>query len=276
LDVLSFPFIGEIPQIRAGKEDKRFYKKFLRLFDARRLRLRKKDEGERHDIVVEDKNKNYMNEAFRIVRTNLDFMEGASEQAKVVLFTSLNIGSGKTFTSVNLAISMAIKNKKVALIDLDMRKASLSKYVGSPATGISNYLGKMQNDPAKIIIKGRLHPNLDIIPVGIIPPNPAELLLDERLETLLNQLREQYDYIFLDCTPVKMVADASIVAKLSDLAIFVIRSGLMDKRALPDVEEFRLEGAIKSMAVVLNGVDYRTNRYGYQKYGYYGYEFYGE
>jgi capsular exopolysaccharide synthesis family protein len=275
LDVLSFPFIGEIPQIRAGKEDKRFYAKFLRLFDAMRLRLGKKDEGERHDIVVEDKNKNYMNEAFRIVRTNLDFMEGASEQAKVVLFTSLNIGSGKTFTSVNLAISMAIKNKKVALIDLDMRKASLSKYVGSPTTGISNYLGKMQDDPAKIIVKGRLHPNLDIIPVGIIPPNPAELLLDERLETLLNQLREQYDYIFLDCTPVKMVADASIVAKLSDLTVFIVRSGLMDKRALPDVEEFRQEGALKSMAVILNGVDYRTNRYGYQKYGYYGYE-YGE
>jgi capsular exopolysaccharide synthesis family protein len=167
---------------------------------------------------------------------------------------------------------MAVKGKKVIAIDLDMRKASMSRTVDSPKTGISNYLGNMVNDPKDIIVKGVLHPNLDVIPVGTIPPNPAELLLEPRLEELLTELREQYDYIFLDCTPVEMVADAAIVEKVADITLFVIRAGLMDRRLLPDVERFYAEKSFKNMSVILNGTEYQQGKYGYHRYGYgYGY-----
>jgi capsular exopolysaccharide synthesis family protein len=256
LDNLTIPYIGEIP-----------------------LMLEKKNKlDQQTNIVVQEKSRDYMNEAFRVVRTKIDFMKGMSDQMKVMMLTSFNVGSGKTFTATNLAISMALRGKKVIVIDLDMRKASLSKSVNSPKTGISNYLGNMVDNPQEIIVRRTLHPNLDIIPVGTIPPNPAELLLENRLGDLLVQLREQYDYILLDCPPVEMVADASIIERVSDITLFVIRIGLMDRRMLADVEKLYTEKVFKNMAVILNGSDYKNGRYGYHKYGYhYGYGYgYGE
>jgi capsular exopolysaccharide synthesis family protein len=250
LEVLTIPFIGEIPLMR-----KKEYK-----------------QNPQPDIVVQEKTKDYMNEAFRVVRTNMDFMKGLSEKTKVIMTTSSNINSGKTFITTNLAISMAIKGQKVLVIDLDMRKASLSKFIDSPKIGISNYLGNMVNNPPSIIVKGTIHPNLDIIPVGTIPPNPAELLLDKRLADLLKLLCRQYDYIFLDCPPVEMVADAVIIEKVSDLTLFIIRTGLMDRRMLPEVEKYYENKTFKNMAVVLNGSVYTKGKYGYRKYrSHYGY-----
>jgi capsular exopolysaccharide synthesis family protein len=189
-----------------------------------------------------------------------------------MMVTSLNVGSGKTFTTMNLAISMALKGEKVIILDLDLRKASLSESINSPKIGISNYLGNLVNNSQEIIVKRVLHPNLDIIPVGTIPPNPAELLLDRRLKDLLVQLRRQYNYVFLDCPPVDVVADAAIIEKVSDVTLFVIRAGLMDRRALFDVEKFYKEKTYNNMAVILNGTVPKSGKYGYQKYGYsYGY-----
>ncbi|GHU62545.1 chromosome partitioning protein ParA [Bacteroidia bacterium] len=250
LDILTAPYIGEIPLMRE-----------------------KKNKPDRQtNIVVQEGSRDYMNEAFRVIRTKIDFMKGMSDQVKVMMFTSFNVGSGKTFTATNLAISMALRGKEVVVIDLDMRKASLSKSVNSPKTGISNYLGYMIDNPQEIIVKGVLHPNLDIIPVGTIPPNPAELLLDKRLGDLIAQLRQQYDYILLDCPPVEIVADANIIETVSDLTVFVIRAGLMDRRVLPEVDKFYEEKTFKNMAVLLNGTTFKTGKYGYHKYGYhYGY-----
>lgn len=256
LDKLSLPFVGEIP----WKDQKK------------KRSIFKKTTVEPISIVVKEKSRNVINEAFRVVRTNLDFMKGKTEQTQVTMFTSFNPGSGKTFISMNLATSMAIKGKKTVVIDLDMRKASLSAYIDSPAKGISGYLSGQIPDEQTIIYKGNFHPMLDIIPVGTIPPNPAELLLDNRLETLINKLRDNYDYIFIDCPPVSLVADASIIGKIADLCVFVVRCGLMDRRLLPEVETLYQERKFKSMAVLLNGTFYNSNRYGYHKYGYsYGY-----
>lgn len=256
LDKLSLPFVGEIP----WKDQKK------------KRSIFKKTTVEPISIVVKEKSRNVINEAFRVVRTNLDFMKGKTEQTQVTMFTSFNPGSGKTFISMNLATSMAIKGKKTVVIDLDMRKASLSAYIDSPEKGISGYLSGQIPDEQSIIYKGKFHSLLDIIPVGAIPPNPAELLLDNRLETLINKLRDNYDYIFIDCPPVSLVADASIIGKIADLCVFVVRCGLMDRRLLPEVETLYQERKFKSMAVLLNGTFYNSNRYGYHKYGYsYGY-----
>lgn len=263
LEKLTLPFAGEIPY--AGRK-----KRYLTF---------KKQETEPATVVVKEKNRNIINEAFRVVRTNMDFMRVQTGETQVTMFTSFNPGSGKTFISINLAVSMAIKGKKAVVIDLDMRKASLSAYINSPSRGISGYLSGQIQDYNEIIYKGELHPLLDIIPVGTLPPNPAELLLENRLENLLHELRQSYDYIFIDCPPVALVADASIIGKFADLTVFVVRCRLMDRRMLPDIEALYQEHKFKSMALILNGTFYSSARYGYHKYGYsygYGEGYYGK
>lgn len=259
IETMTIPFIGELP---------------LSYHKKKRISLRRNKEEPAPVIVVKEKNRNIINEAFRVVRTNLEFMTGREGKVKVIMLTSVNPGSGKTFISMNLATTFAIKGKKVLIIDLDIRRASLSRYIDSPATGISDYLSGHADSYEKIIVKGKTQPNLDIIPVGTIPPNPAELLSDEKLAVMLTTLRGQYDYIFIDCPPIEIVADAFIINKLADLTLFIIRAGLLDRRMLPEIERFYTEHKYKNMAFILNGTDYAQRRYGYHKYGYsYGYHY---
>lgn len=258
---LSLPFIGEIPLS---------YRKRRGLLGL--LTNRRKDVRE---IVVEEHNGNVINEAFRVVRTNMEFVLGREGRCKTLMFTSANAGSGKTFLSMNLAMSFAIKEKKILVIDLDMRKASLSAFVNSPTMGISNYLSERTDDINCVIVKGKLNPNLDVIPVGTIPPNPTELLFSDRLEQLLAVMKQNYDYIFIDCPPVDIVADSAIINKFVDMTVFVIRSGLFDKSMLPDVERNYTEKRFKNMVTVLNGVYDDGHGYGHYGYGYgYGYGYY--
>ncbi len=264
LEVLTIPFIGEIPLAFRKK------KQWL---------PRKKDNESRqaeYKIVVKERSRNIINEAFRVVRTNLEFMSGKDGKSKIIMFTSFNPGSGKTFTSMNLATSLAIKGKKILAIDLDMRKASFSLYISSPKIGVSNYLSGQIDQLDDIIVKGKTHKNLDIIPVGTIPPNPTELLFENRLEEMLNTLRKEYDYIFIDCPPVEIVADSAIINKLTDMTLFVIRTGLMNRHMLPEVEKLYTEHKYKNMGVILNGTMEAHGTYGgYYKYGYQSYG-YGE
>lgn len=256
IENMTVPFIGEIPQI--------FQKK-------KRFSFRKQKEEPVRTIAVKEKSRNIINEAFRVIRTNLEFMTGRESKLKVIMLTSANPGSGKTFIAMNLATSFAIKGKKVLVIDLDIRKASLSTYIDSPHTGISDYLSGQADTWQKIIIKGKTHPNLDVIPVGTLPPNPAELLSDERLAQMLNALRSEYDYIFVDCPPVEIVADASIINKLTDMTLFIIRAGLLERVMLPEIERFYTEHKYKNLSLILNGIENTHGRYGY-RYGYsYGY-----
>lgn len=225
-------------------------------------------------IVVKEKSRNMINEAFRVVRTNLEFMANADENARVVMVTSFNPGSGKTFLTINLAASLSIKGKKVITLDLDMRRASLSKYVSSPQTGLSNYLAGQQIDWEQHIAHLDTYPLLDILPVGTLPPNPTELLFSDRLATLLKQLRETYDYVFIDCPPVEIVADAAIISKMADMTLFVARAGLLERSMLPEIDRLYEENKYKNLALVLNGTEIAYGKYGYHRYGYrYGYNY---
>lgn len=242
MEGLATPFAGEIP-----------------LYGSRRTSKNTKEE-----LVVRANSRSIINEAFRVVRSNLEFMLD-NGQKKVVMTTSFNPGSGKSFIAANLAASLAVKGKKVVAIDLDMRHASLSNYVGRPGRGLSNYLaGAIDSCP---IIEHPEQKNLSIIPSGTIPPNPTELLYSHRLSALLEKLKADYDLIFLDCPPVEMLADASIIAKYADKTLFVVRSGLLEREMLPVIDSYYAEQKLPNMAVLLNGTEKLNGRYGYH-YGY--------
>lgn len=256
---LSLPYLGEIPQI--GKQS-----------TIERLRNRGKEEE--RAIVVKERSRNVINEAFRVIRTNLDFVNRL-DKAKVFMVISMNPGSGKTFVSMNMAASLAIKGSKTVVIDFDLRRASSSVYVNSPKVGISDYIvGEASLD--EVIVKGFHHKNLDVIPVGTIPPNPTELLLEPKVKALFEELRARYDYVIVDCPPVDIVADTSIIAEYVDKSIFVIRCGVLSRSVLPQIEEMGQSHKFKSMAVILNGSkQYIGGKYGYHSYNYYSYGKYG-
>lgn len=243
---LSVPFLGEIPQrIRAKGETKQ-------------------------PIVVKAESKDAVSEAFRIMRTNLSFMCSTAEhRLQTIMVTSMNVGAGKTFISSNLAMTLALAGKKVVLVDLDIRKGSLSKRIHVHQTGVTNFLSGEVTRVADIVTKSDYHENLSVIGKGPVPPNPAELLLSPRLNELVEQLKAKFDYVILDNVPSNMVADAMIVNRVADLTLYVIRAGKMDRRQLPEVERLYTEKKLNNMAVVLNGVSEFHHGYGY--YGYYGY-----
>lgn len=258
---MSVPFIGEIPLFIDPNNKNRWITSLFR----KKKRKRKEDPLK---IVVEARNRNHINEAFRVMRTNLDFVKGNSSQEKVIMLTSFNSNSGKTFIIMNLGISQALTGKKVVVLDLDMRKGGVSANVEKVESGISNYLSGFVDNPDEIIVKGVLDPNLDIIPVGTIPPNPTELLLSERLSELLNYLRTKYDYILIDCTPIDLVADPTIVEKQADITVFVIRTGLLDRRMLPELEDMYQNKRFKNMVMALNASAHTHDKYGYYHDGY--------
>ena len=252
LDGMITPFIGEIP------------------FVGQKRRKYGKTEVKQCVVVVKEKNRDIVNEAFRVVRTNLEFMQGVEQKSHVIMLTSANPGSGKTFISFNLATSFAIKDKRVIVVDLDLRKASLSNYIDRPREGISDYLSGRVTDMNDIIYKSPTSV-LDVIPVGTIPPNPTEILFSDCLKQLLDALRTSYDYIFIDCPPVEIVADADIINKQVDMTLFVVRAGLLDRSMLPVIDNYYMDQKYKNMSMLLNATDSINGRYGY-KYGYkYGY-----
>ena len=260
---LSVSFLAEIPLMPGAR-------RWRALLPA--LRRKKFQKASGTGIVVEKGKRDVMNEAFRMMRTNLDFMTGQKDDTKVILFSSFNPGSGKTFVSMNLAASLAIKGTRIALLDLDLRKGTMSKTLKLKGEGISMYLSGNESSIDRVTVK--FAENLDVIPAGILPPNPSELLVSDRFAELVLQLRRKYDYVFLDCPPVDIVADTSIIARMADMTIFVMRAGLMDKRALPMVDEVAKGGLYPRMSVVLNGVAQKEGRYGYGRYGYgYGYKY---
>lgn len=261
LQALTLPYLGEIPSaVRKARG-----------FD----RLKKKA-PEAHTIVVKAKSRNAINEAFRVIRTNLEYMgvnRTSGSRAKVIAITSANPGSGKTFISINLAKVLAIKGKKVLVMDLDLRKGTLSKMVGNTEHGLSNYLVGAAGKDELIINNVDDTPNLDTIVMGTMPPNPAELLSSERLDQLIAELRQEYDFILLDCPPVEIVTDAKVINRLVDLTAFVVRAGVLEKDELPGIQEYYETGRYRNMAVLLNGTDIHSG-YGYHRYGYhYGYHY---
>lgn len=228
------------------------------------------EKGKPHDTIVRADAQDAVTEAFRILRTNVDFMKGEQQGPLKIMFTSMNPDAGKTFVISNLAKMFAFAGKRVLLIDLDIRKGSLSRmFGGRKMKGITHYLVDSQMEMGELICPIKDCPGLDMIYSGAVPPNPAELLMSSRLDALLEELSANYDYILIDSVPSAVVADATIVNRLADLTIFVIRAGLMDRRQLPDVERIYQEQKLKRMVTLLNGVKKEHAGYGY--YGYYGY-----
>ena len=224
------------------------------------------------DAVVEHGNRNAINEAFRILRTNLEFM--VKKDSNVMLFTSYNAGSGKSFLCVNTALSLAIKEKKVLVIDGDMRHASLSKWANSPNIGLSTYLSGKVNTIEEVMVKnvdGNV--GLDMIPVGAIPPNPSELIGNGLLGESIERLKKQYDYVFIDCPPIDIVADAQIVENYADRTLFVVRTGLLERSLLDDLTALYHENRFKNMTLILNGTPMEKGKYNYRS-GYYSSDYY--
>lgn len=243
--VTSVPYLGEIPLDKEAMKD------------HRRKVMAVKEQGD--DIV---------SEAFRILRTNMAFLSKKDKPAQVITFTSFNIGAGKTFIARNLSMSLACMKKRVVMVDLDIRKGTLSRHFGHYHVGVTNYLS---DNTVKVDDIIQHQEGFDLIPAGILAPNPAELLMDNRLDELMNELRTRYDYIIADNVPVGLIADATIANRIADLTIFVVRAGKLDRRQLPDIEKLYQEKKLKNMALVLNGANPERHGYGYS-YGYgYGY-----
>ncbi|MBQ5895685.1 MAG: polysaccharide biosynthesis tyrosine autokinase [Bacteroidaceae bacterium] len=259
LDSLTAPIIGEVPQ-----NDRKRARLLRRILSKFNILGKKKDH--KSSRVVKEGSRNAINEAFRVLRTNIEFITRENEQ-NVIIFTSFNPGSGKTFCILNTAISFALKGEKVLLIDGDMRHASLSEHASSNEIGLSNYLAKEVHSLREIITTDETHPALHIIPTGTVPPNPTELLESERLEILLNEAKKEYRYIFIDCPPVDIVADTHIIEKYATNSLFLVRCDLLQRSMIAEIENLYTENKLKKMSVILNGIDMKAGKYGY-KYGY--------
>lgn len=249
---ITLPFLGEIPNCfpkRTGF-----------------ARLKKKTETENKVVVVKAGNRNIENEAFRSLRTNLDFVVKGNNTNAIAL-TSYNPGSGKSFISINLAIALAIQNKKVLVIDSDLRHASVSQFAGAPKLGVSDFLAGRISDVNDVVVRDKNYASLHVLPVGTIPPNPAELLAQDLFKTMIENFKKEYDYVIVDCPPIEIVTDTHIIEKSVDRTIFVIRAGLLERSMLGDLQNLYVNGTFKNMSCILNGTKKDNSKYGY-KYGY--------
>ena len=227
------------------------------------------------DIVVHENQNNQMEEIFRSLRTNLQFIMSGNE--KTILFTSSTSGEGKTFTAANLAVSFALLDKKVILVGLDIRKPRLAELfeINDHHHGITNLLSMQSptiEDVNKQILKSGVNNNLDILMAGPIPPNPTELVARPSLDTVINLLKENYDYVLIDTAPVGLVTDTLQIGRVADATVFLCRADYTPKEAFNYVNDLAKEKKLPNMCVVINGIDMSKKKYGY----YYGYGKYGK
>ena len=239
-DVLTIPFLGDIPQY-SGKLG--------------------------NGIVVREDSRDALSEAFRMLRTNLSFMS-VNKDIKVMMFTSSVPHNGKSFVSSNFAYTLATSGKSVVIIDLDLRLRTLSKSMGqrNNRRGITSYLSGKIDSIDDIITPSEQSTNLGFIFAGPKPPNPTDMLMSERMDKLIEALRQKYDYIIIDSVPAMAVADALVLDRLVDLTVYVIRQGYLDRRELPEIELLHREKKFRNMCTVLNSATQSNHKYGY---GYY-------
>lgn len=207
-----------------------------------------------------DDPKSYYAEAFRTIKTNIKY-SSADKHKKVLLVTSTEAGEGKSTISSNLALSLSQDNKKVIIIDGDLRKPSVHKQFRiSGSVGLTELLIGEQSLEN---IKHKINPYLDAIVSGHIPPNPAELLASEEMEKLINKLREDYDYVIIDTNPIGLVADAQILSSKVDGVILVARYEKTKKENLLSCKKMIDQVGGNTIGVVLNGIDEKRGKYYY-------------
>lgn len=227
------------------------------------------------DIVVQENKNNLMEEIFRSLRTNLQFL--LKQHDKVIMFTSTTSGEGKTFIASNVAISFALLGKKVVLVGLDVRKPRLAELfeIDDHHHGITNLLVKDEvnwSDVKEQIIPSGINDKLDILMAGPVPPNPGELVTRESLDQTMEQLKEHYDYILIDTAPVGLVTDTLALGRISNATVYVCRADFTQKASFGLINSLSMEKKLPNMSIVLNGVDLSKKKYGY----YYGYGKYGK
>ena len=235
----TIPILGEIPHRKSGVSDS--------------------------DIVVSAQNDDVIGEAFRLLRFSMNFI---NKDARIIMFTSTMPGEGKTFISRNFAATLGMAGKKVVLVDTDIRKRTQSKLsFKGRSQGLTSFLSGAVDDIKTLVVPQDESCNLDMLPAGITPPNPAELLMSDRLEQCMEELKKHYDYVVVDNVPAQVVADAGIVNRIADLTIYVIRENKIDRRYLPELERLHLEGKFNHLCIVMNDCQNRNKKYGYG-YGY--------
>lgn len=282
IEELTIPFMGEIPLA----DDR---SPFVRWLDKVHLKRNKKkikkhsSEGiQIRPLMVRPGERSITAEAFRMIRTNMDFMRTMQHtdeertSGRVIMIVSMNSGSGKTFVSLNTAASYAVKGNRVCLVDFDLRKGTVSLNAGKPHHGLTDYLIGKETDLTKLIVKNIDGiAGFDILPEGHRPPNPTELLYSPRLKDMIEWLKEHYDYIFFDCPPVEIVADSLILNPYVDITLFIMRAGLFERSELSTLQGLYTGNRYNNLALILNGTDRVHGVYGHYGYGYsygYGYE----
>ena len=227
------------------------------------------------EIVIHENRNNQMEEIFRSMRTNLQFVLEKDE--KVVMFTSSTSGEGKTFITSNLAVSFALLGKKVLLVGLDIRKPRLAGLfeIDDHQHGITNLLVK--NTPTWEDIQQQLVPsginnNLTLLMAGPTPPNPSELVSRKSLDDIFAELRKHYDYILVDTAPVGLVTDTIEIGRVCDATVFVCRADFTPKESIVMINSLHNQKKLPKINIVINGIDMSKKKYGY----YYGYGRYGK
>ena len=224
------------------------------------------------NIVVKEGGRSSTAEAFRLLRTNLDFMLTETDNnCKTIFVTSTISGEGKSFIATNLACTLSLSGKKVALLGMDLRAPKITEYLNVPdQRGVTNFIidKDMQFQDLGFPMPG--YKEMDVFISGVIPPNPAELLLHPKVEILFTQLQAKYDYVVVDTAPVSLVTDTLMISKYADMSIYVSRAGYLDKRLLSVPEMLYNEKRLPNMAMLINASDHERG-YGYGVYGAYGY-----
>lgn len=246
---------------------------------------KKKSEEKRRATIAEDrkhiltpKSSFYIREAYKALRTNVNFALTDTEGCKVIIVTSAMQSEGKSLTALNLAISIAQTDANVLIIDCDLRRPKLHRLLDTKSeNGLSNLL----MDPTKLDITMLKHEKygLSYLLAGDIPPNPSELLASARMQTLIAELRTKYDYIIVDTPPVDMVIDSVVLAPLTDGVLFVVKADQSERGAVMHALEQMEYAKAKVLGYVFNGMNPESGsgygKYRYSKYGRYGYGRYG-
>jgi capsular exopolysaccharide synthesis family protein len=231
---------------------------------------------EENQVIISASSNDSTSESFRLLRTNLEFIVQKQEnEAKIIFTTSTIAKEGKSFISLNLATTIALTNKKVLLIGMDLRAPKLLEYINeNNKKGVTNYILDKNSSISEYILQKPKGLLIDILPSGDIPPNPAELLLNSRIKSLFEEVKKEYDYVIVDTAPVGPVTDTLLITEYSDTIIYVCRSEYLDKRTLSIPSILYNENKLPNLAVLMNGTKINKG-YGYgYGYGYvyvYGY-----
>jgi len=239
LKKLKIPYIGDVPLAKSKK-----------------------------NLFVKDGDNSNIAEAFRYVRTNINFMLDSKHKGKTIFVTSTQSGEGKTFTSINLASSLAISGKKTLLIGMDLRASKITKVMDlEEILGVTNFIKNEDLTLDTITETYTKLKNLHVINSGDTPPNPVELLMNQRVNQLFVEIKDKYDYIVVDTAPVGMVTDTIQIGNHADLTIYVVKANHLDKRMLHIPEKLNSKAKLPNMAILINGSDHSKGAFGYG-YGY--------